>query len=1283
MLGNTDSKNLLKTSYSVSARSKATAEWNHNVFNAPRIYGSFTSSTPSQLCALIDNSSTASTTSLRSATELSSGSDDYTFNYAISSLSPTVTANNGFKFSATVGEYFRISFYAKTSSSTADKIFLHFSEYSSSTLLNSGGLSRAFQVDNVDWSFHEILIAATNNSVSNIHVDFTAELVATQYSISDITVVKVPAYEWTKSEQFKVKDTFSGFRPGDEIAENNISSTLSKIIYQTGQTISTQYIPGMNTLSYFTVENSGGVYAIYDKPISTNKIVVKLLNGSLYTGSVGTNYEVQTYSASTNSWTTYAGTTLGAIRDNGSLILYWNGSTWSTTETASTISSDGKSLSGITTIDGLAVKVSSITSSASDLNIRFLEVSPRLLIDISDYVVAFNVSKELDSGDIPLPVGVATSNSASLELENLPRLDSGSSYFSIFSDQSSTTPLANILKRDVKVRVKFDMIGPDGLNVESNLPLFVGYVDSWNVNDSSAEVNLFDYAKYLQNKRSRDILLLPAPASDNTLKNILTQVFEQNGFSDYSLPTSLSNIHINSFYIDRQKTIWECIQELLMPYQYMAYFNNLGTLVIKSYNDLSSNEVSFKLTDIDIDGYISNINSFTVNKKEKPSEVKIRYNTVSTKFSATSSDKDLKDSIATLKTAPDKVWEIQEGRALGYTKLKNSVSVNDKEIQLDTTGWGTSGIQEWSDYSGYLVLNSEIMKYDGIEVVYSLDGTSTTAIVKSQKEYQKLQNDVFEAQKSTGQKTLTIRRTGKLVNVERGLFGTAVQSHTALASLPIYASPGNPDIAGMYVYTKAKKTSSMVSVTGRSAIVKSDYHGANKDTVIRLESVSGNDQTMLAYDGDSNSFDTYEFIFAYPKDMMSQNYSSKGKLQGSNPHNENDYMGIFFGVKESTGKGIFIEFPLKSNKVNKKTAVYLNKASTPTATCTKKMDLFKSTKKTKTELVDVPKTVKKKKGKKTIKVKTTVKKKKKIQYQETYFKDTFVKVVVKMKGKKISSITVDGVKYKFTRSKKAWSGDVSSIDRNGNLIGIYAGSKTHVNIQSIKAYNSKTSAASGSKNIVDTTAAIDQSAQPVGYTAGTVVRGADLFEVEFNNGPAYAHTMLKPDGIYSVKNSAQKEMDIVIAPTDTEISQVAFSPYRAKFFIQNTSDHYVPIYTNSNAFGVRISANILTKSEEIEYSKKILDNNQTSNIIDISSDWIQTEENAKNLMRDIDKFVKLSMDTYSVEVFGNPLIEIGDMVNMYYYQSGITDSSKYIVTGVEEEFDGGFTTSLTLRKIAS
>lgn len=49
------------------------------------------------------------------------------------------------------------------------------------------------------------------------------------------------------------------------------------------------------------------------------------------------------------------------------------------------------------------------------------------------------------------------------------------------------------------------------------------------------------------------------------------------------------------------------------------------------------------------------------------------------------------------------------------------------------------------------------------------------------------------------------------------------------------------------------------------------------------------------------------------------------------------------------------------------------------------------------------------------------------------------------------------------------------------------------------------------------------------------------------------------------------------------------------------------------------------------------------------------------------------------EVFGNPMIEIGDVVNVVYNNI----NAKYYVIGVSNSFDNGLTTNLTLRKAAN
>lgn len=1309
MLGSIDSKNLLKTSHAVTARGKATAEWNHNVFNSARVYGSFSTTPLDQMCEQIVTGDKATNSSLRGAKVFKSTDSTpkyYSNSYNLVSLPSTFSYSNnnnkGFKIAASANQFFRVSFYAKTTNGSADKIFLHFTEFNGSTKIDSGGMSRAFTVDNVDWTFSEVLVSVRSPIATFMQVDFSSEILG-DYQVSDISVVKISANENANEAYLKVKDTFGGFRPGDELAEQKTVQRLSRVLYRSGSNIAPfdgarSYVPGMDMISYYMEENRGGVYAMYDQSLSTNKVVIKMLNGSttdtLYGNRIGSDYSLYTYNAATNVWTEYLGSSLGNLEENGSLTLFWSGSTWTKTATVSQVSTDGKSLTGVTSIDGIALKVNSVQSSISpaDLSVRFLEVSPRLIVDLTDYIVSFSASKELDSNDIPLPVGFATANNASLSLENLPRVYTDLNLFNIFSDLSSKTPFSNILKRDVKIRIKYDLINGSGINTDTNLPFFTGYVDSWSTNDNTAEVSLFDYAKYLQDKKTKDLLMLPVADSNNTLHRIMTEVLEQNGVSDYELASSMNNISIGSFYADKQKSVWEIIQDLLLPYQYMAYINNNGRLIINSYSDLSSGSPVFALTDIPITGYLSNINDFSVEKKNKPSEVKIRYTTIATRINPNIGKNDIATNTSNDTVAPDTVWTIPDKYALGYCKLKNTVYTTDKEIYLDSSTWG-NGIQVWNDYSGYLMINNEIMRYDGTEINYRVDNGSTlTAIVKSEQEYQKIKSDILEAQRISQNSTLSIVRTGKLVNVERGMFGTQVETHYALDGVSIPSNvPSTPPIpasesvgSGLKIYSKTSKSSNIAIHDPSPSILKVDYHGANKDVVTRLESIGGKYITMMGYGGDSNSFDTYEFVFAYPADKTSATYSTKNKiLSGTNANNENDFAGVFMGVDPAKEQGIFIEFPLKGNNDKKITAVFFNKKTTPIAKSTYKMNLLKQSSKKNKKTVTIPAV--KKKVKKKMKV---VKKAKKVTtttvLKTQEFNEQFQKVIVKVSNNKISSVTVNGTKVKFTLSnKKAWNGSISSVTRNSKAFGVFAGKNTHINVLSIRAYNSATNATAGGSTVDIQSSQPGSSSPPIGFTTGTVVRGIHLFDVE-TNGPSYGHTVFKPTGAYEVGTITNEGTNkITINDSIYDISQPVFTPYRTKFMIKSQASHYAPLSDTKDTTPLTVSAKILTESKEAVYSRKISDNKNSSNVIEISSRWIQTEENAKKLMQSIDKYVRLSFDTYNVEVFGNPLLEIGDIVNLYYYQSDITSSAKYIIIGVEDSFDGGFTTSLTLRKIAS
>jgi hypothetical protein len=55
----------------------------------------------------------------------------------------------------------------------------------------------------------------------------------------------------------------------------------------------------------------------------------------------------------------------------------------------------------------------------------------------------------------------------------------------------------------------------------------------------------------------------------------------------------------------------------------------------------------------------------------------------------------------------------------------------------------------------------------------------------------------------------------------------------------------------------------------------------------------------------------------------------------------------------------------------------------------------------------------------------------------------------------------------------------------------------------------------------------------------------------------------------------------------------------------------------------------------------------------------------------------------SMEVFGNPLLSVGDVITINYPDNNLDGTGKFIITNVNLSYDGGLSTSITARSIYS
>ncbi len=168
------------------------------------------------------------------------------------------------------------------------------------------------------------------------------------------------------------------------------------------------YYPGAeSTYKYYVSDKGTGldVTATYPKTILTNKIVVRFElahstppTWTIYSGAT------QLATGTSSSIKTFGNT------DAGTVTIYYNGTSWSTTEP---------------TTPAAPINMTSLRVTAGAVAgkyIGLIEMSPRWVKDITDRVVNLSLSKEAssDSQDI-LPVGSVTANSLSLALVILQR----------------------------------------------------------------------------------------------------------------------------------------------------------------------------------------------------------------------------------------------------------------------------------------------------------------------------------------------------------------------------------------------------------------------------------------------------------------------------------------------------------------------------------------------------------------------------------------------------------------------------------------------------------------------------------------------------------------------------------------------------------------------------------------------------------------------------------------------------------------------------------------------
>lgn len=532
----------------------------------------------------------------------------------------------------------------------------------------------------------------------NISMNTSATIEYNLNSMVDDIVITTPGITYpvingvnAYVKSFPVKSVLKPFRPtkpgikylvnttGNTDTPSQSFSSIRALNYPTNQP--RVYMPGEDTVYKYWItpkNTNASINIVYSKNIYTNKVIVRF----------------ETFHATPTSCTitgkTSAGATVFSVTDtvlnsNGEAVIYYNGSTWSTTEpTAYTSQSLIKELV-VTAVNPGGGKVLGV-----------IEVSPRWVKDITSDIVTLDIVKEssADSESI-IPVGSITSNSLSMDLA---KYNSGSKTIKEYNTSDAFDANALYLFKNAEIKTYFNVIGASTYA----LPQGTFYMSSWVLGEFD-EVNVsgLDGAKYLQETFAPEILC------DNYLATaVIRRLLDAVGFSNYNFNLNTEDASvpfIKYWWTDDTKTVWQCLQELCQDIQMNAFFDENNILQFYSREKIYTQNSVWTFRSETSGSDLSNIISF--NQREIPSGnyVTVIWNApVSSEYYGTASP----------------LWK-SDTTYLGAGALAATITSSDMEIVLNPSVVDYyANVTALYSYNGFLLIDSEILEFDAMQYSY-------------------------------------------------------------------------------------------------------------------------------------------------------------------------------------------------------------------------------------------------------------------------------------------------------------------------------------------------------------------------------------------------------------------------------------------------------------------------------------------------------------------------------------------------------------------------------------
>ena len=464
-------------------------------------------------------------------------------------------------------------------------------------------------------------------------------------------------------------------------------------------------------------------------------------------------------------------------------------------------------------LDGIRIVVDVMNKADSTFDL--IEMSPRLVVDISDKVIDYKITKTLsDIGITSLPVGQLLASNGQLSLFDDDQA---------FNDQNSTSIIADYVRKNIKFTFYEIVLDVEGFDYY--IPIKTLYSEGFpqaDITGGTLSIDLRDFFFFLES--------MPAPrllTTQASLSYAITTLLDYIGFSNYVFRRvdGESDPVIPFFFVAPDQNVAQVLNQLALATQTAMFFDEYNNFIIMSKDYLmptsdqratnfvlsgSTGQTDTGVIENSTSGNLPNIISIASKDKKIYNDGKINYTTRYIQRSYGSiKQSSMIDQDKSWIYKPSLLWEVS---GTENTKTINEVASNQSNYVLGAMPLNsdlsssaptvvnhilTNNILDLGEnvywltrYQGYFYSNGEIIRYDAVQ--FNITGTGNVYISSNQ-EYQSYFSSlpfngkiyptglvrIYATPYYETVDGITRLQNGSVVDHGRGQFGTTITSHTA------------------------------------------------------------------------------------------------------------------------------------------------------------------------------------------------------------------------------------------------------------------------------------------------------------------------------------------------------------------------------------------------------------------------------------------------------------------------------------------------------------------------